>query len=218
MNKTGMMEIALGNGIIEADAKTGMINLKSLEKVGNMFNGLSTEKDEGYKRLRDYLINKDTLKFIEVCNSKNLIAGIPAIETTGKNRYKKTWGNLYIAIDLAMWMSPEFKYEVIDIFINKKILDFRILGIDYHKELNDSIDKLPDRIIKNKSNKGCYINAAKLINEKCNGGKFVQGWDVSTATPEIQKYRSELIDFLVKAINMGMITSWEMLKESIKNL
>lgn len=216
MNKTGMMEIALGNGIIEADAKTGLISLTSLEKVGNMFLGF-TKNNKGYKYIADWKRLAGTQDFIKLCEDKNLKVGIPAFKIS-KGKYGGTWANLYIAIDFAMWMNTEFKYEVIDVFINKKTLDFRILGIDYHKELNDSIDKLPDRIIKNKSNKGCYINAAKLINEKCNGGKFVQGWDVSTATPEIQKYRSELIDFLVKAINMGMITSWEMLKESIKNL
>jgi len=215
--KTGLMEISLGNGIVKADAKTGMVDMKSMEKVGNMFLGL-VEGDEGYRQLKHY---KETKQFKEliVKLEEKLIVGKPTIEnsvyfSTGRGRYAKQWANLIVAIDFAMWLNVDFKIEVIETFINKKILDFRLLGIDHFKELNQKIDTLTDRV--GKDNKGCYIQISKAINIRCNG-ELVKGWDYAHADAEIQKLRDEILDMSKKLIDMKMIKTYSQLKEFIVN-
>lgn len=210
--KTGMMEIALGNGIIEADAKTGMVNLRSIEKLGMAMSGVENVRDYS-KRLSLWVELVDTKEFIETLSLVKNSSLSELHYKEGKRNYKH-WGNLHIALKYAMYVNKELEIEVIDTFITKKILDFRLLGIDYYKELNDRIDKLPDRL--GKSNKGCYIQLSKAVNMKCNGGEFIAGWDYTTDTAEVQKYRADILDFVNKAIDMGLANSYLEVKNLIE--
>lgn len=114
VNKTGMMEVAIGTGVVQANAKTGMIDMKSLEKVGNMFNGLE-QGDKGYRRLVHWLKNKDTLKFIDVLKkriSANFSNEELIIKKIGKKRYQKTFAHPMVALSFAEWLGlePEVVY------------------------------------------------------------------------------------------------------------
>lgn len=213
-NKTGLMEIAFTNGVVVANAKTGMIDLKTLEVVGNLYNGVTNETENGYKRLRKYLENSTTQEFIRVCEEKSSKHEFgrfnSVLERCGRGRNSKTFASIHIAIDFAMWLNPEFKYEVIDTFVKKRILDFRLLGIDKHKDLNLLLDTLDDRV--GKDNKGIYINTAKLINEKAKG-EFGCGWDNKEDSPEIQQRRDQIQKELSMLIKKGYVTSWGDVKE-----
>ncbi len=221
MERAGMMEIAFGSGVVNADAKAGWINLNTLETVGNMFLGLSKDnrKEAKYKRLDNWLANKETKDFIELCSKKhnennNILNTCNSRELEYKEvlqvkrgRYGGTWATLHIAIDFAMWIDLEFKYEVIDTFINKKILDLRVLGIDYYNEMKDSVENLTYR--KEKDNhKNFMINLNKKINTKVNG-EFVKGWDHLLADADKQAHRKRILDFIKQAFTMDLPKSNE---------
>ncbi len=67
----------------------------------------------------------------------------------GKPENRGIWANLHILLKGAMYLSPKLEYEIIDVFLNSKILFFRDLGGDNFKEFNKIIDTLPDRRGKN---------------------------------------------------------------------
>lgn len=193
-----------------ADAKTGMVNLKTLEVVGNAYNGVTSESQSGYKRLRDWLSLDSTKEFIDVCEEKSSKRDLSLGENkvlirTGRGKNAKSMASIHIAIDFAMWLNPRFKYEVIDTFINKKILDARLLGIDSIKKLTDAMkEKFQD------INQADYVSVNMAINRKVNG-EFVKGWDVATATADKQQQRARIIDTCVTLINLGVANTVEKL-------
>lgn len=203
MKRTGLMEIGFTNGVVVADAKTGMVNLNSLVVVGNMYSGTD-------RRLDNWLRLDSTKEFIDIVKSKYLESEV--IKTT-RGRYNGgTWANIHIAIDLAMWLNPEFKYEVIDTFVNKKILDLRLLGLDSFKKLNDKVkDMLGDR-----AGSYHYIRVAEAVNKRVNG-EFIKGWDNVNADADKQALRTRVIDFTCSAIDMGFVNSFEGLINAIEN-
>lgn len=207
--KTGMMEIAFTNGIVVADAKTGMVDLKSLERIGMAMAGVE-ELNSYSKRITVWLENKDTQEFLKVVSQKQNSAFENILNRTGKGRHSKAWGNIFVALKYAMYINKEFEYEVIDTFINNKILDFRLLGIDYHKELNIKLDILEDRI--GKDNKGVYIQVAKRLKEKV-FGSFHTGWDGTEDSAEFQQKRTEIQNELIFLIEKGYVKTYEQVKE-----
>lgn len=242
VKKAGMMEIAFTNGIVKADAKAMMLDLKDIEKMGMMMAGVE-DIHYFYKRLDKFLDNKDTKEFImelhkqkfsraEKDSGENstalsiLVDKTIALDSyeenqyrhiinrTGRGRHSKAWGNLFLAIKYAMYVNKELEIEVIDTFINKKILDFRCLGIDYHKELNAKIDTLEDRV--DKDNKFIYINSSKMISERIKG-QFEKGWDNENNDAEITEQRTKLINNLIFMMDNKFIKNWEELKDQIVN-
>ncbi|MGL6173842.1 MAG: KilA-N domain-containing protein, partial [Cellulosilyticaceae bacterium] len=57
-NKTGLMTVALCNGFVRADAKTGLICLTDMAKLGEVITGKEV-------RIQDWRDNKGTKEFIE---------------------------------------------------------------------------------------------------------------------------------------------------------
>ena len=72
--------------------------------------------------------------------------------------------NLQIMLDLAIYLSPTLRLEMIDIFLESKILEWRDIGGNNYIFLNKAIDSLPDR--KGKNNSGIHIKIAKIFREK----------------------------------------------------
>ncbi len=147
--------------------------------------------DEGLKEItiEEYLRRNETWEFIQEVETKygkNTSWEIPSLEKDSKNRviYSKyvkqfsviksqrggklenrgIWANLQIMLDLAIYLSPTLRLEMIDIFLESKILEWRDIGGDNYILLNKAIDTLPDRIGKN--NHGIYIEIAKQFREK----------------------------------------------------
>ncbi len=124
-----------------------------------------------------------------------------------------TWANLYILIDAAAKLDTAFKARIYHAFITNEILRWRDDGGNNFKTLNNAIDKyLPGRA--DKSNKGVYINVARMLKDKINpdGG----GWN--TASYEQLRLRDECECNLIKFLEMGFIKDWNHLKETIHKL
>ena len=97
-------------------------------------------------------------------------------------------------------------------------LEHRDDDVEAFTFLNKAIDTLPDRTptLKPKGNKSCYINVAKMLNNKLDlYGKGYNGTDANTL---IQAKKEQYENNLVFAIRIGLITSYTELKSAIEKL
>ena len=133
----------------------------------------------------------------------------------GKPENRGVWANLQIMLDLAIYLSPTLRLEMIDIFLESKILEWRDIGGDNYVLLNKAIDTLPDRIDKN--NWGIYIEIAKQFREQLNLVDTI-GYNAKEHTAIIQEKRATWEDRLIYSIEMGLITSFEQLKNILAKL
>jgi hypothetical protein len=132
----------------------GYFNANSLIEIYNS----STKSN---KKLNDYMMNKNTTEFISKVEEKEMLClsqkdnnanqhylenlDYQAIKSTrGKNG--GTWVHPLIVIDLAMWLSVDFKYEILK-FVNDNLILFRIEAGDNYK---DMCKALTDYYIRNK--------------------------------------------------------------------
>ncbi|MGL5714315.1 MAG: KilA-N domain-containing protein [Paraclostridium sp.] len=215
MAKTGMMEIALGSGVIFADAKNGLIDLKGIEKIGMERSGTSEVKNY-WKSIRNWVNLNDTqeflseLKSIKFSNDEFLSGENELIITSGRGRNSKAWADIMVALKYAMYVDKKLEVEVLDTFINKKILDLRLLGIDYHKELMKVLWKL-----ENFNGSFTYVDISKAINIKCNG-EFISGWDIASATADKQKLRVDIINMIIKLVDIEIFKNTKQVIEFVE--
>lgn len=155
--------------------------------------------------------NGKKVKYGEVIKKFSVIKS----QRGGKPENRGVWANLHILLKGAMYLSPKLEYEVIDVFLNSKILFFRDLGGDNFKEFNRIIDTLPDRADKN--NNGVYIQVSLLIRKKLEI-LDTKGYNREGHNAIIQKNRSEYLSNLTSMVKVGLITSYPQLKEMIEKL
>lgn len=233
-----IMSVRIGeNHSIAIGHLNKMGNLNDVLAIGNSYRRNKGLKDIG---LDEYLRRNETWEFIEEVElkySKNPKREIPVLDKDSKNRvlYSKyikefsviksqrggkvenrgIWANLQIMLDLAIYLSPTLRLEMIDIFIESKILEWRDLGGDSYKELNLIIDTLPDR--KDKSNQGIYIQIAKQFREKLEI-LDTTGYNEKEHNSFIQETRAKWLDRLISMIDTELITSYKQLVEILDKL
>ena len=239
MKTNQMMTVQIGlEHIIQIGHLTKMGNLNDVLKIGNLY-----RKEKGFREigLDEYLRRNETWEFINEVERKygdlNSKREIPVLEFDSKNRViysnaisnytvirsqkggkpenRGVWANLQIMLDLAIYLSPTLRLEMIDIFIENKLLEWRDSGGENFKELNAIIDTLPDRIGKN--NQQIYINTALLIRKKLDI-LDTRGYNEKDHDSFIQKKRTKWQEQLISAIELGFITSVEQLHETILKL
>lgn len=122
------------------------------------------KQNNSNKRIREFLDNKNTIDFVKLLEEQKCLeigknlnsdncsylekADYQAIKSTrGKNG--GTWIDPLLMIDLAMWLSPEFKYAILK-FVNDNLILFRIEAGDKYK---DMCKALADYYIRNKNKK-----------------------------------------------------------------
>jgi len=130
----------------------------------------------------------------------------------GKVENRGVWANLQIMLDLAIYISPTLRLEMIDIFINSKILIWRDLGGDEYLELNKLIDKFP-----NSSGKSDRIKVSLAIRKKLEI-LDTRGYNKKEHNSFIQKKRTEYLNALQQMIEVGFITNMTDLKSTLKRL
>ena len=161
-------------------------------------------------QLNNFLQSQSTKDFIEVCERKT---GKPCIEVTGRGKNGRTWASIHMMIYAAEYLSTEFHFEVIDAFINNKILEWRDVSGDEFKALNIAIDNyLPNR--EEKSNKGIYINVARMLLKKVN--PELSSWNDASA--DELRDRASIENKLVTTLKLGLIKDWEHMKEIIEKI
>jgi hypothetical protein len=166
-------------------------------------------------------LKSDYLK--EYIKAAAKVWGIPEdsfLVSTGKLKKTRHYGHVSIAVLLAEQLSPEFHAKVHKTFIEGEILEYRVLGGDTYKLLNNVITQyLPSP---SGDNTGRYITVAKLLRDKCilsqPEGEEGLTWNQSVADSTSQRMRYDLEAYLVKCINLGMIRDFDHLKEVIQKL
>jgi hypothetical protein len=200
MKTNQLMHIAFSGGDVEVFHKTAMGNLTQLWNAGNKLR-------EKPANLSLFLSSNATKRFIEVAESKT---GGKCFEMTGTGNKKRTWASIHLMIYAAEYLSPEFHFEVIDTFINGKILDYRDESGDEFKAMNIAIDKhLPDR--ENKDNTGVRIQIAKKIKHKVN--PELTSWNLADA--DDLRYRLKIEEKIVSLLELGVVNDYEHLKQLI---
>ena len=133
-----------------------------------------------------------------------------------------TWAHLYILLDAATFLDPDFKVEVYSTFIEGKILQYRDESGDRYKPFNMAIDQLPDRV--GKDNKWLYVHAANLLAERIglpavsempvdDKGKPMNRWNAATAHQ--LSARADAEKMLTGMVQFGVVRDWEHLKDLI---
>jgi hypothetical protein len=133
----------------------------------------------------------------------------------GKPENRGYWANMFLLLDLANFLDVDLKYEMYEVFIENKILFWRDIGGDSFKEFNKIIDTLPDR--KDQKNTGIYIQIATQIRKKLEilGTK---GYNEKEHNSLIQENRAEWLKSLTFAIEVGLIKSYDQLKDTLEKL
>ena len=133
-----------------------------------------------------------------------------------------TWAHLYILLDAATFLDPDFKFQVYKTFVEGKILQYRDESGDRYKPFNMAIDQLPDRV--GKDNKWLYVHAANLLAERIglpavsempvdDKGKPMNRWNAATAHQ--LSARADAEKMLTGMVQFGVVRDWEHLKELI---
>ena len=207
MKTNQLMSVAFSEGVVNVFHNTAMGDLTQLWKVGTIMrvnNGMAVPQ------LNNFLQSQSTKDFIEVCERKT---GKPCIEVTGRGKNGRTWASIHMMIYAAEYLSTEFHFEVIDAFINNKILEWRDVSGDEFKALNIAIDNyLPNR--EEKSNKGIYINVARMLLKKVNPA--LSSWNDASA--DDLRDRASIENKLVTTLQLGLIKDWEHMKEIIEKI
>ena len=228
-----------GDFTVKIGHLTRMGSLNDVLAIGNSYR---IKNDLRPIELHEWLQRRDTWEFINEVEQRldnikdGVIKEIPSLPFDDKGRviYSKlikqftviksqrggkvdnrgVWANLYIMLDLAIYMSPKLKFEMIEIFINNKLLEWRDISGDEFKSLNKTIDSnLPGREDKT-SNTGIYINIAKTLNLRILGEKGT--WN--DASSEQLNLRANLEGKLINVLELGLVKDWEHMKEIIGKL
>lgn len=99
----------------------GMFNATGLLKQWNAYSGKKKDLD-------DFLSNKLTKEYITIIESKENLntqdSGDLKVFKSNRGKNGGTWMHPFLFIDFAMWLNPEFKYNVIK-FVHDKLVEYR---------------------------------------------------------------------------------------------
>jgi hypothetical protein len=199
--------MSFNDGEIQVFHKTAMGNLSQLWNCGNL-SRMNSGKSPA--NLTKFLKSSKTQEFIEAVEGKH---GIKAMTVSGKGSQRKTWACIQLMIYAAEKLCVNFHLEVIDAFVNSRILELRDGSGDGFVALNQCINNyLPER--EGKSNKGVFIQVAKMLNTKI----LDEGQSWNSATAQQLKERLKIEDTLSEMLRLGMIKNYEHLKHTIEKL
>lgn len=203
MKTNQLMSIAFQGGDVEVFHKTAMGNLTQLWNVGNKLRDKPAN-------LSKFLSSESTKRFMAIVEDKT---GGKCFEITGAGNKKRTWGNIHLMVYAAEYLSPDFHFEVIDTFINGKILDYRDESGDEFKAMTAAIDNyLPMR--EGKDNKGVMIQISKRIKHKVN--PELLSWN--SADADDLRHRLKLEEKIVSILELGVVRDYDHLKELVDKM
>jgi hypothetical protein len=143
------------------------------------------------KRFKDYWDNNSTKEFIKEVEKdvfyngdncphyKNTINSsditiIPNCYETKRGKGGSTWMHPYLFIDFSMWLSPNYKLQIIK-WVYDNLIDFRNQAGDHYKEMCKALCDNYESLYKEKPNYLIYIKEANFLNNlvynEIKGGK-----------------------------------------------
>jgi hypothetical protein len=182
----------------------------SLTDVFNIGNKMRVLAGVSSANMSLFINSEKTKAYISMICKKEGLSRQDVIMQQGRGKASRTEAHIHLLIYAAEYLSTEFHYEVIETFINSKILELRDESGDQFKALNMAIDRhLGGRV--GKDNKGLFIHVAKALKEKINPADG--NWNLATAEQLRERVTVErrLVDYL----EMGFIKDWEHLKQVV---
>lgn len=219
MKTDQLMTVCFPQGDLHISHKSMMGSLTDLFNIGNK---IRVMEGKGIANMTLFVNSASTQEFIRIICEEQACHPDSVITKTGRGKSSRTEANLHLLIYAAEYLSTRFHYQVIDTFITGKLLQLRDDGGDEFGVLNRAIDRcLPGRECK-ASNKGCYINIAKIIRRRCDVTKpdnaTEQTWNQSIADKHAQAMRYEMQHKLVNLLELGLVRDWEHLKELVERV
>ena len=227
------LTVAIGNHRFEIEHQTMMGNLNEFWDCGNAYR---TQKGLSPKLLANWLRSADTAEYVAAVERELL--GFNSVESTElekegmvetitktsqlfqtkRGRYGGTWTHLYVLIDAAAYLDPDFKVQVYKTFIEGKLLQRRDEGGENFKAVNIAIDAyLPGR--EDKDNKFLFIHLANLIADKLGLPDTEKGknrWN--DATLHQTEARAKIEETLTIMLRTGLVKDWDHLKTLVAAL
>lgn len=227
MKTNQLMQVAIAEHVLPIEHKTMMGSLTDVWKIGNAYR---TKRGLPELDLSNWLRSPETLEYVRVVEQdlnvkcvdstpleirksalvKNLTS--PLI-TTKRGKGGGTWAHLYILLDAAARLDPNFKHQMYKTFVEGRILQWREDGGDEFINLNMAIDAyLPER--EGKDNTGIFIQVAKQLKAKILNPDDT--WNTASF-PQLEK-RAKLEKDLCNYLRLGMVRNYDHLKELIAKI
>lgn len=227
MKTNQVMRVTIGEHTLPIGHKNMMGSLTEVWKIGNAYR---TKRGLPELDLNNWLRSPETLEYVrvveedlnvkcvdstplEIRNSalvKNLTS--PLI-TSKRGKGGGTWAHLYILLDAAARLDPQFKHKMYKTFVEGKLLQWRDDGGDEFINLNIAIDAyLPER--DGMDNVNVFIYVAKQLK-----AKILSPYDTwnTASLPQLEK-RAMLEKDLCNYLRLGMIRNYDHLKEVIAKI
>jgi hypothetical protein len=209
---------------IRQETKTGFLNLSDLSEAYTQARVRNGWVEKNIDRIMNdnketifYLLEKQGViklpmcSFIENIDNQGFakyLKSIGAYRTTGARHTKTTWVNPYIFVMVAMDLNPLFKASVIGWLTDQLIIN-RIEAGNFCKSINASIQKFsPDG--------NNYIILAKALNHIVFNRH--EAGIRNTGTKEQLKELANIEEKMAFALDMGYITSFEMLLQELRKI
>lgn len=139
MKTVQIMERKFKDGVIRQNHKNGWFNATDLIHVANRYRQqIGLDK----KMIADYLKTNSTKEFVkEILDRENISLAFESKKGKGGG----TWVHPLILIDIAMWLSPEFKYDAMK-WLEDRLIQNRDLSGDSYKKLASYLKSRTDII------------------------------------------------------------------------
>ena len=202
------MEVTFAKGAITIDHKTMMGDLRKLFEVGNAYR---YDAKHSHLRMESWLAMDAVKEYIAIVSERT---GAPALVAT-RGRNGTTKAHLRVLLDAAMYLSAEFKDEIIATFVDNQILRWRDVGGDAFLDVNAALALNAEKVLGKPAHQGHFVQMAKAIRTKLLPPEHL-GWNYANAD-ELRK-RAETEQTLVKLLQLGVVRNWEHLRELIENI
>jgi len=205
MKTNQLMTVAFEHGTLSIEHKTSIGSLADVFAIGNKHRVLANKSPAN---ITHFCNSNSTQEFLESVAKRLNVDKSALLFTTGRGKNSRVMANIFLIIYAAEHLSPDFHVEVIDTFINSKLLSWRDDSGDHFKGLNDEIRIVAEGLLGKPAHKGHFITIAKIVNARI-GDKL----DWNTATAEQLKERDRIEAGLCTVIKLGLVKDWEHLKQ-----
>ena len=222
-----MMQVTIGEHTLPIGHKTMMGSLTEVWKIGNAYR---TKRGLPELDLSNWLRSPETLEYVKVVEDDLNFKSVASTDlsskgttlaktiespliTTKRGKGGGTWAHLYILLDAAARLDPQFKHKMYKTFVEGKLLQWRDDGGDEFINLNIAIDAyLPER--DGMDNVNVFIYVAKQLK-----AKILSPYDTwnTASLPQLEK-RARLEKDLCNYLRLGMIRNYDHLKEVIAKI
>lgn len=207
MKTNQVMSVAFEHGFVSIEHKTAMGNLADVFAIGNKHRILAGKSPAN---ITHFTNSEATKEFVRSVARRLSVEPSSLMYTIGRGKTARVVANLFILIYAAEYLSSDFHVEVIDTFINSKILTWRDESGDAFKGLNEQLKDCAEKVLGKPAHQGHFITLAKIINARVGNAVSVD-WNMATA--EQLSERTRLEGVLTAFIRMGVVKDWEHLKQ-----